>query len=407
MYEPLVVALGLLACMAVGEVLATITRARVPSLLISMGLYLAAVWCGVFSQDSVDQHTLVAVGNLLTGLLIMHLGTMMPLSTLKVQYKYVLVALSGMLGAVLLVVGVGSFIIGYHASVAGAGPVAGGFIATLISTNKLTEIGLENLVPIPALILALQQLIGLPIAMLFLRRYAIKWIAQSRSQSAHVTALAGATTSSGGSAPTPLSSPPTEPDVEDDGPSPLFPNQMYSPAVILAILVAGTLAATWIGETTGISYTLWCLVIGFALRAFRILPARSLDKAGSFGFATTTVTLVVIVAVGTVTPQNLLQALLPTLVILVLGPIGIMIGGSATAKLLRLDRNLATPVALTALFGFPGDFIICKEVSEAVTCNKTERQALLNHIFPPLLIGGFTTVTTGSVVVASVLMSTL
>lgn len=407
MYEPVILALGLLACMAVGEVLATVTRARVPSLLISMALYLTAVWSGVFSQDAVDQHTLVAVGNLLTGLLVMHLGTMMPLKTLKIQYKYVLVALAGMIGAVALVVGVGSLFIGYQASVAGAGPIAGGFIATLISTNKLTEIGMDSLVPIPALILGLQQLIGLPIAMLFLRRYALKWVAKVRSDSVPVGAAVGGKTGGGGSAPISSGSTADEFEPENDGPLPLLPMQVYSPAVILAILTAGTLAAMWIGETTGVSYTLWCLVIGFVLRACRLLPARSLDQAGSFGFATTTVTLVVIVAVGAVTPQNLIQALVPTLVILVLGPIGIMIGGSITAKLLRLDRSLATPVALTALFGFPGDFIICQEVAGGVAQNETERKAVLDHIFPPLLIGGFTTVTTGSVVVASILMSTL
>lgn len=407
MYEPVVLALGLLACMAVGEVLATITRARVPSLLISMALYLAAVWSGLFSQDAVDQHTLVAVGNLLTGLLVMHLGTMMPLRTLKVQYKYVLVALAGMVGAVALVVGVGSFVIGYHASVAGAGPIAGGFIATLISTTKLTEIGMDNLVPIPALVLGLQQLIGLPIAMLFLRRYALKWVANARSKSVPVGASVGARAAEDGLAPASSGTSADEFEPEHDGPPPFLPVQIYSPAVILVILTAGTLAAMWIGETTGVSYTLWCLVIGFVLRACRLLPARSLDHAGSFGFATTTVTLVVIVAVGAVTPQNLLEALVPTLVILVLGPIGIMIGGSITAKLLRLDKSLATPVALTALFGFPGDFIICQEVAGGVAQNEAERKAVLNHIFPPLLIGGFTTVTTGSVVVASILMSTL
>ena len=425
MYAPIILALGLLLCMAIGEVIANLTRARIPSLLISMGLYLAAVWSGLISQDAVNEHTLIAAGNLLTGVLIMHLGTMMPISTLKIQYKYVLVALAGMVGAVILVVGVGSLLIGYHAAVAGAGPVAGGFIATLISTNKLTEIGQGSLVPIPALILALQQIIGLPIAIVFLRRYAKSWVARRSAAGSRtellVNAAAGADqgstagvggtgaagadgTLTGGSAADGATA---ADGANDEGPAPLLPMRLYSPAVVLLLLLAGTLAAMWIGELTGVSYSLWCLALGFGLRAFRVLPSRSLDQAGSFGFATVTVTLVVIVAVGSITPATLISALVPTLVILVLGPLGIALGGLVTARMLGLDRNLATPVALTALFGFPGDFIICQEVAEAVTDSKSERDALLSHIFPPLLIGGFTTVTTGSVVVASVLVSTL
>ncbi|SDR80670.1 hypothetical protein SAMN04489752_0315 [Brevibacterium siliguriense] len=412
MYAPVILALGLLLCMAIGEIIANLTRARIPSLLISMGLYLAAVWSGLLSQEAVNEHILIAAGNLLTGVLIMHLGTMMPMSTVKVQYKYVLVALAGMIGAVVLVVGVGSLIIGYHASVAGAGPVAGGFIATLISTNKLTEIGQSALVPIPALILALQQLIGLPLAIVFLRRYAKTWVARRSAESSRTQQLVDAATATGGTGEAARDIDSVEDGgrtatAEDEGPAPLLPMRLYSPAVVLLLLLAGTLAATWIGEQTGVSYTLWCLILGFALRGLRVLPSRSLDQAGSFGFATVTVTLVVIVAVGSITPANLISALVPTLVILILGPLGIALGGLVTARILGLDRNLATPVALTALFGFPGDFIICQEVAEGVARNEAERDALLNHIFPPLLIGGFTTVTTGSVVVASVLVSTL
>lgn len=418
MYAPIILALGLLLCMAVGEIIANLTRARIPSLLISMGLYLIAVWSGLLSQDAVNDHILIAAGNLLTGVLIMHLGTMMPMSTLKIQYKYVLVALAGIIGAVVLVVGVGSLIIGYDASVAGAGPVAGGFIATLISTNRLTEIGQSALVPIPALILALQQIIGLPIAIVFLRRYAKTWVARRSAESSRTQLIVDAAARAAGTGGAG-----TDADgargigyadnggnataTEDEGPAPLLPMRLYSPAVVLLLLLTGTLAAMWIGELTGVSYSLWCLVLGFALRAFRVLPSRSLDQAGSFGFATVTVTLVVIVAVGSITPANLISALVPTLVILILGPLGIALGGLVTARMLGLDRNLATPVALTALFGFPGDFIICQEVAEGVARNEAEREALLSHIFPPMLIGGFTTVTTGSVVVASVLVSTL
>lgn len=74
---------------------------------------------------------------------------------------------------------------------------------------------------------------------------------------------------------------------------------------------------------------------------------------------------------------------------------------------MKWDLNKGVPVALTALFGFPGDYIICEEVSRSVADNEKERQAIFNEILTPMLVGGFTTVTTASIVIASILVQTL
>lgn len=65
------------------------------------------------------------------------------------------------------------------------------------------------------------------------------------------------------------------------------------------------------------------------------------------------------------------------------------------------------PVALTATVGFPGDYLVCEEISRSVDRNKEEDEIILNEILTPMLIGGFTTVTVGSVVIASTLIKTL
>ena len=65
------------------------------------------------------------------------------------------------------------------------------------------------------------------------------------------------------------------------------------------------------------------------------------------------------------------------------------------------------PVGLTALFGFPADYLLCQEISRSVASDEHEEEAIMQDIYTPMLIGGFTTVTLSSVVVASILVSTL
>ena len=86
---------------------------------------------------------------------------------------------------------------------------------------------------------------------------------------------------------------------------------------------------------------------------------------------------------------------------------GALIGGFLGSKLFKWDPLKGLPVALTALFGFPGDYIICEEVSRSVGRDEKERQAILDEILTPMLVGGFTTVTTASVLIASILIKTL
>lgn len=107
-----------------------------------------------------------------------------------------------------------------------------------------------------------------------------------------------------------------------------------------------------------------------------------------------------------ITPDMFTTYLPHVLLIMVIGIIGMIIGGYISSKLFNWDKDKSIPVALTALFGFPADFILCQEVSRSVGRNKQERELVFNEIMTPMLIGGFTTVTVASIVIASILVGT-
>jgi len=62
------------------------------------------------------------------------------------------------------------------------------------------------------------------------------------------------------------------------------------------------------------------------------------------------------------------------------------------------------PVALTALIGFPADYIISREVARSIGRSEKECKQIFDKILTPLLVSGFSTVTVASIVIASILM---
>lgn len=138
-----------------------------------------------------------------------------------------------------------------------------------------------------------------------------------------------------------------------------------------------------------------------------MLPPKTLDKANSFGIVTAGILVVVLASMGGVTLAQLREAALPVLLILTLGAAGLMVGGMAVGRLLRWDPTKAMPVSLTALMGFPADYIICEEIAHSLGEDEQERDAIMGEILAPMLVGGFTSVSLASVVIASVLVGTI
>jgi hypothetical protein len=137
-----------------------------------------------------------------------------------------------------------------------------------------------------------------------------------------------------------------------------------------------------------------------------MFESRSLEKANSFSITMVAIIFVVIGTMADVTPEEVLQNLPRILSILLIGTIGIMLGGYIT-KIVKWDPLKGMPVALTALFGFPEDNILCEEVSRSVARNKEEEKLFFNELLAPMVIGGFTTVTVASVIIAGLLVQTL
>ncbi|MFC4557880.1 hypothetical protein ACFO3D_06605 [Virgibacillus kekensis] len=385
--NPLIATVIIFSLIALGEWLSIVSRARIPMLLTAMVGFLVCNWMGIFPEDIMEKSTFAALGAILIGPAILHMGTLISFSTLKRQYKAVLVALGGVLVSGVLILTIVPLIYDYPTAVAGVGPVSGGVIALIVTSEKLTEIGLSSLVIIPALIIAFQGIVGMPLAMNFMRRYAAK-MKKDINDGTFVAAgnLNESTADTSGKKASPFKS---------------------SATLKLFLIFVGAAVGILIGEITGIHYSLWCLAIGVIGLRLGLFEERSLEKANSFTITMLGIIFVVIGTMADVSPQEVLENLPSILLILFLGTLGLCIGGYFVSKLVKWHPYKGMPVALTALFGFPGDYILCEEVSRSIADNEEEEKQIFNELLSPMLIGGFTTVTIVSVIIAGIIVQTL
>ncbi|MCG3087973.1 hypothetical protein [Sporosarcina cyprini] len=384
--NPVIATTLIFALIALGEWLSIVSRARIPMLLTAMVGFLLLTWFGIFPKDLLDKAQFPALGALLIGPAILHMGTMIPFSLLKSQIKAVMISLGGVIFSGILILIIIPLIFDYPTAVAGIGPISGGIIALLITTDKLTEIGLSSLVIIPALIVAFQGVLGMPLAATFMRKYA-KVIQTEMDNGTY----------------RPMVTEPVEQTEQKKKASPLA----TSATLKLFFIFVGASIGVALGSVTPIHYSLWCLAIGVIGLKLGLFEAKSLEKANSFTITMIAIIFVVIGTMAGVTPKDVLHNLPSVVLILLIGTFGIALGGFLMSKLVGWNPYKGMPVALTALFGFPGDYILCEEVSRSIARDEKEEKAIFNELLAPMLIGGFTTVTVASVIIAGILVKTL
>ncbi len=187
----------------------------------------------------------------------------------------------------------------------------------------------------------------------------------------------------------------------------LIPEKFQTNLVLLFLLFAGAALATTLGTLTGISYSLWALAIGMIGTFAGIFRNKLMERANAFSVGIAGLIIIVMNAMNDTTISMFLDYLPTVALIIIVGTAGLVVGGFIGAKLFKWDPFKGISIALTALYGFPGDYLISQEVSRSVGRNKEEEEAIFNEILSPMLIGGFTSVTVGSVIIATILMNTL
>lgn len=379
MQEPIIATVAIFALLAFGEYISVITRARIPTLMTAMLGFLILVWIGVFPENILELSTLPALGAILIGPLIVHMGTLMRFDILKSQWKAVVIALSGLVGALTLVLTLVTLMFDFTTAASGVGPLSGGVVALLITNERLTELGMTSLVVVPVLVYAFQGIIGLPLTTFFMKRYGHLFMTgQINAKDTAKVSLK-----------------------EEPVKYKFMQNNILKLFFVFLLAAVGV----FLGDITGVHYTIFCLVLGILALNLGFFPKSVLESANSFSFMMVALIFVIIGTMADVTPQDVLNNIPSVLAILGIGTVGILAGGYVASKIVGWHPYKGMPVALTALLGFPADYIVCEEVARSETDNPEDENKLFQELVTPMLIGGFVTVTIASIFIASIVMN--
>ncbi|WP_100330264.1 hypothetical protein [Bacillus xiapuensis] len=385
----------------VGDAVAVRTKAWVPSIFVCAVLFLIGYWT-FFPKDIVALAGVpTVVATMLMYLLITNMGTLLSLQELKKQWKTIIIALSGILGIAAVLFGVGVFIFGYETIVVAIPPLVGGVVSALIMSEGAKEAGLVSLSVFAIVIYVMQGFAGYPLTSIMLKKEGKRLLQQFRSGqlSWKEKQEACEMTDSPEHNETELKMFKRLPEKYNTD---FFKFFRLAFVAYLAYLVSDLLA-----PVVAISPFVLCLLFGVIGASSGFLERQALQKANGFGFAIMALMLFIFDGLKQATPSMMLELLYPLVGCITLGIIGMYLFSLIIGRLMKVSKEMAFAVSLTALYGFPADYIITAEVIKALTEDEEEREMLTSHMMPPMLVGGFITVTIVSVILAGVFVGFL
>ena len=385
------------AAYIIGEVVSTVTKAWIPSVFVTAIVMLVGYWT-VFPHDLVSDSKLIPFGSTLgIYLLITHMGTVISLKQLKAQWKTIVVCLSGLAGMCVLSWFICPLFMDKTLVIAGLPPLTGGIIAATTMQTAAANAGLEVAAVFAITMYCVQGFAGYPITAVCLQVEGKRLLKEFRD---------------GGSVPVALAENPMAMVDEPDRKTLIPPVPKKFDSAVVTLIKLGIVAwfATLLGGVSfpfigKISGAIWALVLGVIFTTLGFLDRNSLNKANSYGIVMFALMMYVFDGLKDCTPEMLVSIIVPMLVLIVIGVLGMAVASFIIAKVLKMSFPLAFANGLTALYGFPCDAIITESTCKSLAQTDDEFNFLMSKMFPSMIVGGFVTVTITSVFIAGAFAS--
>ena len=390
-------------CYIAGEYVSNATKAWVPSVFVTAAMMLVGYWT-FFPNSLVADSNLIPFGSSIAMYLIVtHMGTVISFKQLFDQWKTIVVCLAGLAGMAVLALVICPMLMDREFVVTGLPPLTGGLVAATIMSDAAKEKGLAEAAVFAISMYCIQGFAGYPLTSVCLKIEGKKMLAEYRSGNC-ATVAAGKMDEVNGKI------------VSEEAPKkkliPALPSKWNSQVVMLGKLglicwFATLMAKIPVPVIGNISGLVWGLILGIIFTSIGFLDENILTKANSYGIVMFALLMYMFNGLKDCTPEMLGNIIFPMAALIVVGVIGMGIVVIFVAKLLKLSFPMAMATALTALYGFPANAIITETTCNNLTDDADERAYLMGRMFAPMIVGGFTTVTITSVIIAGIFVGLL
>ncbi len=369
----------------IGDFLGVLTKAKVSSVFVSLLLFLVCFMTGIIPADTIKLAGLSEIGSWSALFIIFSMGTSINLREFISEWRTVVTAVLSMLvvmaSAVIMIP-----LVGYNETIVSVPIINGGIVATQIMTTAAMEKGLTLAAALGTIVYAVQKFFGTPFASYFGIREA-RWVVEELRRTGKAPVLPGA------AAPE---------DSKAKGPN-FFERhkKYYGNFVSLAICGLFAWFAFMLGKLTGLSATIWALILGTVVCATGTVPKNILKHSNSSGIFNVAIFATIIPSLAKIRFEDLFVLGYATIVLFVI-TFAVLLLCFYVLPLWKIlgSRNLALGVAAGQLLGFPATYLIVNEITNAVGETDAERQAINDHLMPKYLVSGFATVTSISVIIA-------
>lgn len=392
-FSPLIAFTIVMCFLFIGEWVTTATKAYLPSIFVTAILFVAGFWT-VLPKTVVSLATFgKGFSAVAIGLLLVHLGTLMNLHELIDQWRAVCIALLGVCGTIALTLTIGTLIFDWHTVVAAVPPLTGGLVAALLMTNGLKAAGIASLVALPVSMFIMHSLIGYPLTGWLLKKEGQRVVSEYHAGHIHKTGQFDK----------------NKHELERKAMWSKVPKAYRTSAFIMfklglvavfSYFVAGLLHNT-------INANVICLIFGVFFHQIGFLESDALGKAGVTNWLIYGLLAYVFAQLSITSPKALATVIIQIIVLIVLGILGMFLASWLLHKPFHLSSYMAFACSLTALFGFPADYVLTTEVARTVAKTEDEEEVILENTLNPMLVGGFATVSVASVIIASVFLKLL
>ena len=195
-----------MAVWTVSDWVAKKTQSLLSSLFVASIIFFIGFLTDIFPDDLLASSSLLGLGGVVVGFIIVHLGTLISIDEFKRQWKTLVVGISTVVGIGVLLY-IAGFVFGggrrqgaydgvsqaMDYVVAGIGSLSGGTISVLIIQEAALGVGLTSVAIFPVLIAALQSLVGFHLTSIILRQEAARLKGEYRAGRLEAPAAAAST----------------------------------------------------------------------------------------------------------------------------------------------------------------------------------------------------------------------
>jgi len=382
--------------MWLSDIVGTATKAKVPGTFV-LSLILLVGWWTVLPQDLLDISGVTALASFVRYYIMVQIGTLFDPKELLREWKTVLTTLSAVAGIIIMVYGIGQFIIDRNIALAMTPPLTGGVMAMMLMSDAANALGRTDAATVAVLACVLQGFMGMPGASFCLSRAGKPMLEQYR---------AGTFVAEGGA----KDGAESKPKLIEKIPKKYRSGNYYITTLIFFAMLSMMLASFCANNGLKlINSSITGILVGILASAFGLIEKDPQGKAQMAGYSNFVLMPSLLGSLKTATPQLVGSLIVPLLIGFALALIGVVIPSFfvGTSKPVGFNKFIAVACGLNCFLGFPPNYYVTMETINTLTEDEAERKFLTDQLLPKMIIASITAVSVVSVLIAGVMTSLL